>query len=334
MRKDGHELNHISPTTCRATPRLRKPIARASRGGADYVERWNSGSEVGTTFTFDPSRTYGQVTLPDGTIYKELFATSGYQKGLTTGTETWGWDPVQQQVIKMKWTTMAWTRDDTGVNYIKNPRVQETNVYDVAGQSPSHEGRGVSYIYSAGQRSVLCCLPRYVNEYPGGMRRRCCAGPRNELRHGVVIRQQHAAHHRIAGPRNIFMKGQGRRCCRRWIISTMSTNFAKQPASLSITTRRITTAPSTAGRANLCITRRYDVNFPTDLSKAASYGACPTTRRAMCAVRAIHLAIRRRSAIRTNFAATATTIPGAHAGLSDDGHRLEQWVLVNSAVQL
>jgi len=66
------------------------------------------------------------LTAPDGTIYKEYYGT-GWQKGMTTLSEVWSGG------VKQKWTTIAWTQDNTAVGYELNPRVVETNVYDVSG---------------------------------------------------------------------------------------------------------------------------------------------------------------------------------------------------------
>ncbi|HEV8167806.1 MAG TPA: DUF4214 domain-containing protein, partial [Pyrinomonadaceae bacterium] len=65
------------------------------------------------------------MTAPDGTIYKEYYGT-GWQKGLTTLSEVWSGG------VKQKWTTTAWTQDNTSVGYEMNPRVTETNVYDAS----------------------------------------------------------------------------------------------------------------------------------------------------------------------------------------------------------
>jgi len=63
------------------------------------------------------------LTAPDGTVYKEYYGT-GWQKRLTVLSEVWlGAD-------RQKWTTTAWTQDNTSVSYETNPRVTETNVYD------------------------------------------------------------------------------------------------------------------------------------------------------------------------------------------------------------
>jgi len=65
------------------------------------------------------------LTTPDGTVYKEYYGT-GWQKGLTTLSEVWSGG------VRQKWTTTAWTQDNTAVGYELNPRVTETNVYDVS----------------------------------------------------------------------------------------------------------------------------------------------------------------------------------------------------------
>src|ERR1700752_3666261 len=66
------------------------------------------------------------LTAPDGTVYKEYYG-SGWQKGLTTLSEVWAGG------VRQKWTTTAWTQDNTAVGYELNPRVTETKVHDVSG---------------------------------------------------------------------------------------------------------------------------------------------------------------------------------------------------------
>src|SRR6266540_1357864 len=90
----------------------------------DWASDWNSG--VTSTYDADPGLAWGKVTFPDGTIYKEFFATSGWQRGLTTQTENWSGG------VRKKWTTLQWTQDNTVVVYRLNPRVTETIVNDDA----------------------------------------------------------------------------------------------------------------------------------------------------------------------------------------------------------
>ena len=92
------------------------------------------------------------MTTPDGTIYKEFFYTSGWQSGLTHTTEVWSGG------VKKKWTTAAYTQDDTGLSYKKNPRVTETNIYDEAGNR-----RRTVIEYTAAY--ALWGLPYCIHEY-------------------------------------------------------------------------------------------------------------------------------------------------------------------------
>jgi YD repeat-containing protein len=66
------------------------------------------------------------MTTPDGTVYKQYYG-SGWQRGLTTLSEVWSGG------VRQKWTTTAWTQDNSSVAYEVNPRVTETNVYDAGG---------------------------------------------------------------------------------------------------------------------------------------------------------------------------------------------------------
>ena len=90
----------------------------------EWVENWNNNQEAMTAYSTAGDYSSGQMTMPDGTIYKELFATTAWSKGLTTGTEYWSGG------VKKKWTTAAYTQDDINLQYQKNPRVIETNIYD------------------------------------------------------------------------------------------------------------------------------------------------------------------------------------------------------------
>jgi hypothetical protein len=120
----------------------------------DWASDWNSG--VTSTYAADPGYAWGQVTSPDGTIYKEFFATTGWQRGLTTQTESWSGG------VRKKWTILQWTQDNTGVSYRLNPRVTETNIYDDAGNrrrtTTSYAGFGLPsdvYEYDADAATVL-----------------------------------------------------------------------------------------------------------------------------------------------------------------------------------
>jgi RHS repeat-associated protein len=94
---------------------------------------------------------YTQETAPDGTIYKEFFVTSGWGKGLTTQTEVWSGG------AKKKYSTIAWTQDDTSLPYQKNARPTETNVFDAEGNRSR-----TTIEYNSGYS-----LPTHVREWGG-----------------------------------------------------------------------------------------------------------------------------------------------------------------------
>lgn len=118
---DGHLLSYTSYNVNSATGQTECPRFTEQRV---WAENWNNGNEVVTSYSIASDGSWVQQTAADGTIYKELFATSGWQSGLTTASEIWS------NGIKKKWTTIAWTQDDPGLSYQKNPRVIETNIYD------------------------------------------------------------------------------------------------------------------------------------------------------------------------------------------------------------
>jgi RHS repeat-associated protein len=121
---DGHLLAYTSYNVNSASGQTECPRFSERR---DWAENWNNGNEALTTYASAADRSWTSQTTPDNVIYKEFFATSGWQNGLTTLTETW------LGASRKKWTSFAWTQDDTGLSYQKNPRVTETNIYDEAG---------------------------------------------------------------------------------------------------------------------------------------------------------------------------------------------------------
>ena len=119
---DNHQLSYTSYTL----PASSSDCPRVTQS-KNWAESWNDNLEATTAYSTASDYSSGQMTMPDGTIYKELFATSSWQKGLTTGTELWSGG------VKRKWTTTAYTQDNTNLSYQQNPRATETNVYDVEG---------------------------------------------------------------------------------------------------------------------------------------------------------------------------------------------------------
>lgn len=109
---------YVTPASSTDCPRLTER--------RDWAENWTGvngvPAEVVTYFAHDADGAC-RMTASDGTIYKEYYGSS-WQSGLTTQSEVWS------AGVKQKWTTIAWTQDNTGVSYLTNPRVTETNVYD------------------------------------------------------------------------------------------------------------------------------------------------------------------------------------------------------------
>jgi YD repeat-containing protein len=215
----------------------------------DWAYNWNPG--VKSTYDADPGHAWGQVTFPDGTIYKELFAATGWQRGLTTQTENWSGG------VKKKWTTLEWTQDNTGVSYLLNPRVIETNVYDEAG----NRRRRTSSYTSFG-------LPSDVYDYDANAT--------------TVLRRAHTDYNLSAvyiGRRIIGLPSA------RYLYDGNNTLFSKVTYEYDLTPDpylqhqgppvRHDTAnygiDFVQGRGNLNVVRRWDVNDPDDDSKASEY---------------------------------------------------------------
>ena len=103
-----------------------------------WAEDWNgdtnatpiAAEEVVTQYSTASNGSSGQVTYPDNTVYKELYATAGWQRGLVTGTENWSAPASGVPSAKKKWTTTLWTQDDTTLLYRLNPRPSEMTVSD------------------------------------------------------------------------------------------------------------------------------------------------------------------------------------------------------------
>lgn len=122
---DGSLLEYTSYNVSSASGQTDCPRFTERR---DWAARWNGETEAVTSFSVAGDGSWTQMTAPDTTtIYKEFFATSGWQSGLTTSSEFWS------SGVKKKWTTTTWTQDDTNLSYQKNPRVTETNIYDAEG---------------------------------------------------------------------------------------------------------------------------------------------------------------------------------------------------------
>lgn len=148
---DGHLLSYTSYNVSSATGQTDCPRFTERR---DWAENWNNGNEALTSYAVAVDGSSAQQTNPDLTVYRELFATSGWQNGLVTGTEVWSGG------VKKKWTTITWMQDDTNLAYQKNPRISETNVYDEAGNR-----HRMTLTYTSFNLPNPIALPTEVKEY-------------------------------------------------------------------------------------------------------------------------------------------------------------------------
>ena len=145
---DGHQRSQT-------TYNLPQDASQPQNDCPRFTQRYDSVENApSTTTTYTVYSDSTQVTQPDGTIYTEFFANSGWQNGLTTRTE------LRDAAGNLKkWTTLSWTQDDTTLLFQKNPRVIETNVYDDVGNR-----RRTTIDYSPPQYAQFG-LPYFVSEY-------------------------------------------------------------------------------------------------------------------------------------------------------------------------
>ena len=118
---DGHLIQYTSYNVSSASGQTDCPRFTEKR---EWAENWNNHLEAVTSYSIAADGSWTQQITPDGTVYKEFFATAGWQSGLTTNTEVWSGG------VKKKWTRTDWTQDNTALSYAKNARVTETNIWD------------------------------------------------------------------------------------------------------------------------------------------------------------------------------------------------------------
>lgn len=228
----------------------------------DYAYEWNT---VQSTYSFDPGGAWGQVTAPDGTIYKEYFATSGWQRGLTTQAEVYSSDAPPPSTPKKK-TIITWTQDNTGISYFLNPRVTETNIYDDVN---NRRRATTSYLTFALPSGTNCSLPTDIYEY--------------DTNGTTLLRRTHrdynlsatyiSATRRLIGllSAQYLYDGGGALFSKVDYQYDWSGGFLVSQGPPVRHDKTNYGASFVQGRGNLCSVRRWDVNFPTDITKVAEY---------------------------------------------------------------
>jgi YD repeat-containing protein len=124
-----------------------------------WAKDWNNEEAATTTYATEGDKQ--TATMPDGTVEKVQYATTGWQRGLALGTETWGTvNGTNGTFGERRWTSTTWTQDDTTVSYPANPRVTESAVSD------SGNSRRTVVEYLTAQESAFR-LPKKVSEFKG-----------------------------------------------------------------------------------------------------------------------------------------------------------------------
>jgi len=258
---DNTLLNYIYYNLSTAAGQTDCPRVTARR---DWAKHWNgdtdgtpvASEEAVTNYTVAGDGSWSQQTAPDGTIYKEFFATSGWQTGLTTLTEIWS------NNLKKKWTTIAWTQDDTSLSYQKNPRVTETNIYDAEGNRRKASTTYTTFTLPSG---ALCSLPSDVYEY--------AADPNTVLRRTHTDYRYDSAYidRRIIGlpSLQLLYEGSGALAGKTsydydWPAHLVAT---PQPAVQHDSSYDINFA---AGRGNLVLVLRFDLTDPDNTAGRAT----------------------------------------------------------------
>ncbi len=216
----------------------------------DWAENWNGNAEAILTFVFDPYGSGSQVTTPDGTIYKELFESDSWRKGLNKETQVWSGGS------KKKWTTITWTQDNESLAYRLNPRPTETNVYDDTGSrrraTISYTSFGLpsdTYEYEANAATVLRHAHTDYNLISTYTSRRIIGLP--------------SAQYLYEGSNTLVSKIDYQYDSSGQFLQNLTSPTQHYDAGFGIN--------FVAGRGNLCIVRRYDVDFPNDTTKAVQY---------------------------------------------------------------
>lgn len=204
-------------------------------------------TEVTTQYGYDGGSACWLVA-PDGTVYKEFYGT-GWQKWLSVHSEVWSVDGTKQ-----KWTTTAWTQDNTNVAYKVNPRPTETNIYDAAG---NRRRTAIEYYSTFG-------LPLCVTEYAAN-----ASTPIRFTVHGYKNDDVYVSRRIIGLPyQDQVFDGNWQLVSKTGYEYDWRDGYMTQqsPAMQHDTTNY--GANLDAGRGILVAVRRYDVNAPDDNNQA------------------------------------------------------------------
>ncbi|HEY0763635.1 MAG TPA: S8 family serine peptidase [Pyrinomonadaceae bacterium] len=219
-----------------------------------WAENWNNHNEVITTFSIAGDSSWSQQTWPDGTIYKELYFTSGWQTGLPYQAEFWSGG------VRKKYSTITWTQDNTGLTYAKNPRPIDNHIYDELGNH-----RRVETTYTSYNLPNPVALPTEVKEY--------AANGTTVLRRTTTsyfdagANQQAYIDRRVLGLQRevIVYDGANQPVSKTWFDYDWNNNDYWAPLPQAATQHDA--SGSAVGRGNLCWVGRWDVTDINNSSK-------------------------------------------------------------------
>ena len=131
-----YEIRHVPGGLERSKVRYNLPLTAAGFPAqsdcprftqrTDTAYEWStSGVNTGFQFTTQGTDIVGQVTAPDGTVYKEIAWGTSWQRGLVKETQTLTGSTLQKK------TETTWDQD-IYTSYQNNPRAIESKVIDVA----------------------------------------------------------------------------------------------------------------------------------------------------------------------------------------------------------
>ena len=153
---DGHTLAYTSYNLPADATTAQSDCPRFTEQ-REWAQDWNGGAEAVIQLGVDVDG--GQVMItPDGTRYKELSFTSGWQNGLPMQEEVWSGG------VRQKWATFTWTQDNPAAAYPINPRLVDTTIGDLSG---NQRRTSISYASFTMPSGSSCSLPSDVTEYAG-----------------------------------------------------------------------------------------------------------------------------------------------------------------------
>ena len=273
---DAHLLSYTSYNVNSATGQTECPRFTERH---DWAQYWNgdtddvpaTAEEAFTYYAVDGSvpSAWTRVKFPDGTVYKEYFATTGWQTGLTTTTKNYVTiedeqaDTDQTPTWKKK-TTTTWTQDNTGLTYQKNPRITETNIYD----SSNNRRRAVmSYTTFTLPSGASCSLPNEVTEYQSDAT--------------TVLRRSHTDYlltsayldRRVIGlPEWKYVyDAPGNLAAKSYFKYDWDVHLDDLPGATHHDDTNYSKSALIIGRGNLSMLQRYDITDPNNTSKVVEF---------------------------------------------------------------